>query len=343
MADEERDGLAALAADPLWLPHRINADATQVQFLRLDRAGHRAVTFLDERFLAADLPRRVLPFADVARAAAAVPPAPLHFIFHSSFSLSTLVIRLLDLPGVAMGLKEPSILSETASIGRGGRAVRPLLEAILPLLARPFAPDEAVVIKPADSANNLIPELMRIRPDARGLILYAPLPDFLASVARRGPEGRMVFRRLFTRLRRDRVFDPGFSEEDWLEQIDLQAAAMTWLIQQARFARLASAGDGRLRTLDSETLLARRGEAIAALGLHFGLGLEVDAILAGPIFSEHSKQLGRRFDAAERRRELEAARALHGQEIAMVAGWAEAVARHAGIPLTLPRPLLAPS
>jgi hypothetical protein len=118
---------------------------------------------------------------------------------------------------------------------------------------------------------------------------------------------------------------------------------MTWLIQQARFARLASAGDGRLRTLDSETLLARRGEAIAALGLHFGLGLEVDAILAGPIFSEHSKQLGRRFDAAERRRELEAARALHGQEIAMVAGWAEAVARHAGIPLTLPRPLLAPS
>jgi hypothetical protein len=152
----------------------------------------------------------------------------------------------------------------------------------------------------------------------------------------------VVYRRLFTRLRKDRVFDAGFSDEQLFEQTDLQITAMAWLTQQARFAQLCGRGEDRLRSLDSETLLLRKSEAIAGLGKHFGLNLDVDALLASPIFSLHSKQPSRSYDGAQRRREIDAARAAHGEEIGLVTQWAEGVARQAGIKLKLPCPLLAP-
>jgi hypothetical protein len=331
---------ADLVRDHAWLPHRIDASVSRIEFVRLERAQHRAVTFLEERFLPREAARRIVPFADVAREAAGLEPAPLHFLFHSSLALSTLVIRLLDLPGVSMGLKEPNILTEIAALARRGRDVRAPLATVLQLLGRPFARDEAILVKPSNSANNLVADLMKIRPDARGLILYAPLRDFLGSVARRGAPARMVFRRLFRLLRKDRGFDAGYTEDELFEQTDLQIIAMTWLTQQAQFARLCASGDGRLRAIDTETLLGRKHEALEALGRHFRLRFDVPALIASPVLTQHSKELGRPYDETERRRDIDAANLAYGEEIGMVAGWAEAVARHAGTPMELPCRLL---
>jgi hypothetical protein len=120
----------------------------------------------------------------------------------------------------------------------------------------------------------------------------------------------------------------------------LQVAALGWLAQQGLFADLAAAHGDRLRTLDSETLNARPVETMTALGTLFGIELDAAAIVAGPAFQRHSKTQSK-FGAPDRAAERADGLALHAREIAMVAEWAEAVAAHAAIPLTLPAPLLA--
>ena len=326
----------SIVSDYRWLPHRLFADGSQIQFIRLERADHRAVTFLEEQYLAPDVERVVLPLAAVIEAAAAVPLSPTHFVFHSSLALSTLTTRLFDMPGVAMGLKEPIILNEIATLSRRGMRVRPLLSSVLRLLGRPFAPGEAVVVKPGNTANVLIPDILELRPDARALIMYAPLGDFINSVARKGMWARIVYRRLFALLRQDGFFDGGHSEEDIFEMTDLQIGAMAWLTHQAQFSQvIETAVGGRVRAIDADSFLANREVAVTALARFFGLDFDVQAVIDGPVFNQHSKQLGRAFDAGERERERAAAGAAYGEEIAMVVEWARGVAAHGGVPLDL--------
>lgn len=331
-----------LVSDYCWLPHRVSAAGDQIQFVRLERADHRAVTFLEDKYLHASVERRWASTVAVAAEVERLPVAtPVHFLFHSSLALSTLASRLFDNPGVAMALKEPIVLNEIATLARRHSYSRTLLSLILRLLARPFGEGEAVVIKPGNVANNLIPELLTIRPEAHALILYSPLPMFLRSIAKRGLWGRTMYRRFFALLHKDRIFDPGFSAEDIFEQTDLQIAAMVWLNHQAQFAQIVAQSGTRIRTIDSETFLARKSDALSALAAHFKLEMDVAELMAGPAFNQHSKELGRAFDAEARQRELDKAEAMYGEEIAMVTEWVDAVAQHSGVPLVLGRPLVA--
>jgi hypothetical protein len=139
--------IAAVAKDALWLPNRYDESQDLVHFVRLTREEHRAVTFITDQYISADAPRLVLRRSDVA--AAAAPPAPLHLIFHSAYCCSTLLARAVDIEGVSMGLKEPLILNDLTGWRRRGadpRQLGAILDTVLTLLARPFAPGEAVVV-----------------------------------------------------------------------------------------------------------------------------------------------------------------------------------------------------
>ncbi len=327
-------------ADYRWLPHHIDATGNRIEFVRLKRDDHRRVTFLEDKYLGPALERVVLPLEDVAMAAQTLKPAPLRFVFHSSFALSTLMARVFDRPGLAMGLKEPVILNEIGALFRKGRRVGALLDTALRLLGRPFGAGEAVVIKPGNMANVLIPEIMA-RSDARALLMYAPLPDFLQSIARRGMFGRAIYRRNFALLNGDGVLNAGFSEAELFEQTDLQIAAMAWLNHQAQFGHvLTDDRVGQYRSLASDAMLAAPQAAVAAAGQHLGVALDAGAIVAGPLFGEHAKELGRSYNAEDRRRDVAATAVAHGEEIAMVVTWAEIVAAQQGVPMRLPVSLL---
>jgi hypothetical protein len=72
---------------------------------------------------------------------------------------------------------------------------------------------------------------------------------------------------------------------------------------------------------------------------HLHLEADRQAIANHPALRRNSKS-GAAFAAGERQRDLDAAHNAYGEEIDQVVGWAETVARQAGIPLALPRPLL---
>jgi hypothetical protein len=328
--------------DAEWLAHRYDAAADAVHLQHVPRSRHSEIPFLTDDYLAGG-PVQSVPFGG---AVAEAPPGRLHFIFHSAFCASTLLTRALDVPGLAMGLSEPVILNDAVGFRRRGgdpRAVARLLSGSMTLLARPFAPDEMVVVKPSNILNPLAAAMLRLRPDARAVLLYAPLPIFLASVARKGMWCRLWAREHLEGLLTDQAVDLGFTARDHFRQTDLQVAAVGWLAQHALFAALAAAVEpGRVVTLDSETLLAEPRRVLEALSRHYGAAPDratLDMMAAGPAFSRHSK-FGQSFNAAERVREQQAAAEAHGDEIANVVEWAGAVAANAGVSLTLPRPLL---
>lgn len=323
-----------IVCDASWLAHRYDERGDAVHFVRLDRAAHAQATFITEEYFAADAQRVVLPRA--ASVAAAGVAAPVHFIFHSAYCLSTLAARAMDLPGVAMGLKEPQILNDLIGWrhrGAAPTAVGRVLDDALRLLARPFGAGEAVVVKPSNVVNPLAGAMLAARPRARALLLYAPLPTYLASIAKKGMWGRLWVRELFGKLYADGLVSLGFDDGQLLGQTDLQIAALGWLGQHRLFAALVAAYPDRVRTLSSAVLTARPAEAMAAMSGLFGLSLDaagVAAVVAGPAFTSHSKS-GAAFDADARAREHADAAVVHGEEIEKVAIWAEAVAAANGI------------
>lgn len=336
--------IEAIARDPLWLAHRYVESKDAVQFLRVTRDEHRAATFIADDYLSKG---RIPVEIDRKQALAAVATVgPVHFIFHSAFCCSTLLARAFDRDGLAMGLKEPAILNDLVGWRRRGAAGRDVAEAMdgaLALLARPFAAGEATVIKPSNIVNGLIRMIMALRPDARALLLHAPLPLFLTSVAKKGLDGRLWVRELFVGLRRDGLVQRlGFDDEQFFGQTDLQIAAAGWLAQQALFAELVQLLGDRVRTLDSESLLDAPEASVAALAQLYGLPVD-DARVAEIVatsFGRNSKS-GEAFGRAERQAEYADATAAHRDELDKVTRWAEVTAERAGIPMTLPGALLA--
>ncbi|MGK6322480.1 hypothetical protein ACMGDM_05285 [Sphingomonas sp. DT-51] len=333
--------------DATWLAHRYDPGHDAFHLRPVGRETHRAVTFLSDEYLPATPDPLVLRRA--AARAAAPAPAPLHWIFHSAFCCSTLLARAFDLPGTAMGLKEPFVLHDLIGWRRRGEPgpdLASVLDDTLALLARPFAPGEAVVVKPSTIANAFAPALLTLRADSAALLLYAPLPTFLGSVAKKELEGRLWVRTLLTGMLDDGLARFGYSPREYLALTDLQVAALGWLGQQQLFAEVAARfGAGRVRTLDSATLMARPRDALAALAALYRLPLEgaaLDAIVAGPAFTRHSK-FGTAFDATARAAEHHDAAALHAREIEVVVRWAEQVAVTFGIAQAPPAPLLGPA
>jgi hypothetical protein len=214
-------------------------------------------------------------------------------------------------------------------------AVAERLNDALGMLARPFGDDLAVVVKPSNVFNALAPATLAMRPTSKAIILYAPLPVFLLSVARKGIWCRLWCRELLEGQIADGIVDLGFEPGDFFRQTDLQVAAVGWLAQQKLFHHMTQKfGAERIATLDSERLTANPGKALSTAASHFGLGDHAAANDAHPAFGTHSK-FGGSFRTEDRRAEYALAQTAHGDEIEKVLIWAEAVAQSANIPLTL--------
>jgi len=328
-----------LAADAQWFPARFDAANGAIRFDRLDRSAHAGVTFLDEEYLAPlNLEKATASVASLDRELQR-PGQPLHYVFHSAFAASTLLARALDVPGRSLGLKEPQVLNDVAQALRVGAVDQRAFATLLSLLARPYAPGEINVVKPSNVVNVMAPALLDADARSKAVFLYAPLARFLRSIADKGLFGRRWGRRLFAQLSADTGLDFGLPESERFELTDLQAASLGWMMHHAQAASLMDQFPDRVRSIDSETFLARRSETLGTLSDFFGLGIddaEASEIANGDVFKTHSKELGRAFDP-EQPLQPKAAVPIFDEEIGMIEKWVEAVAASAGLPMELPR------
>lgn len=323
-----------------WLAHRYDAEADAYQMRRLNRDEHDSATFITDEYLGLETNPFIIPRAEAMQS---VPTnTELHFILHSAFCASTMFARGFNLPGISMGLKEPVLLNDIVGWRRRGAAPAAVAERLdhgLHMLARPFPRDVAVIVKPSNVFNALAPLALAMRPTTKAVLLYAPLPVFLISVARKGLWCRLWVRELLEGLLTDGIVDLGFEARDFFRQSDLQVAAVGWLAQHRLFQQIISKyGTERIGTLDSETLTAAPAAVVKAAAKHFGLNVRQTDIEGHRAFSTHSK-FGGSFHTADRHAEYEAAQQAHKDEIEKVLVWAKAVADSAGIPLDLRAPL----
>lgn len=325
-----------IIADAGWFPFRLNAGGQTVQFCPIPFEMHRAITFLsDLRPGPQDM--REIPVTEIARAG--IERGPLHVIQHSGMNGSTLLARVLSQSGVVNTLKEPPILRDLVAL-RNAEGAPELRWIVTALLARPMAPGTATVVKLNNVGNALAGDLASYSDQSRILCMHAPLEIMLASLANRGAEGRAGARRLYEVLRQtgEGQFD-GLTDQIVAGMADLQLGALGWLAMQRQLWTSANRfGEARVRSIDSETLIARPLDSLPAIAGHFGIALDIEQRAAAGVFDRHSKT-GEPFNAAVRQRALAERMRQHGAEIQPIVEWTRRIAEAHRIPWELPFPL----
>ena len=241
------------------------------------------------------------------------------------------------MPRVSSISKEPQVLNDLVGWRhRGGNpaAIVAILKDSLQLLARPFAGDPVVVVKPSNVINGLAATMLDLRPQSHGLFLYAPMAEFVTSIARKGLWGRRWVRDLMAKQLLDGLIALGFEGADYIRLTDLQAAAVTWVAQFQLFNRMAEAHPSRVRMLESGDLIADPIRATSAMRKWLGLAGEV------PGFEQHvaarcgfDSKTGAAFGSGQRTTERDRGLSLYGDEIEKVVVWATDVADRAGVSL----------
>lgn len=328
----------SVALDPRWLPHTFGPDGSELTFVLVPREQHDALMFLSDEHYQSAFPKVTHRTADIVAAVGEAPAAPVHFIFHTAFCASTLLVRALDIPGTSLGLKEPDVLINLANrlTRSDDKANRDRLRLVLRLLVRPFEEGETVIVKPTNFANRLVQPMLEDLPDAKAVLLHSDLPTLLRSLVKRGMWGRIWARRLYRSLDGWTQLDTGYDAGEIFELTDLQIAGLAWLTQIQHFHAVATQMRGRVIVLDSADFLADPAATLERVGAFFGLNLDEQsaaAIADGPVFTRHSKFSQRDYSVDARAAEHDAAVADHGEEIDMVVKWVEAVALHCGVPL----------
>lgn len=334
---------AALLAEPEWLAHRYDEANDSFRFVRVTREAHQAATFLTDEHLSKTDDFVAVPRSAIDRSAFS--PAPLHFVFHSAYCCSTLVARMFDLEGTAMGLKEPVLLNDMVGWRRRGADTQKLadvLDVSLALLSRPFGNDRHVVLKPSSIVSAIAPAMLGIRPNAKALLLYAPIEDFLSSIAVKGLWGRQWVRISLIGQAKDNALSHRFSTEQLLELTDLQAAGLGWLSHLAIFSRMqAKYGSDRVAICDSVSLLKDPLATTHAFYSHFDIAIDYEQareVAQGEAFTRNSKDRSE-YSASQRREQLDLTRQSNREEIEMVAEWVRRLATDSGID-SEPRPTI---
>jgi hypothetical protein len=329
-----------------WLPYWYKENDDALIFAHLPREAQRRAVFLDPRFLARAPKSDLVPMTELPDSEIREQAGKMHFIFHTAFCCSTLLTRALDIPGVSMGLKEPSVLVTFARhFGTGRRTPGGLsgLGITLDLLSRPLITGEAQIIKPANTVNHIIPTILHSRPDAKALVLYSSLEAFLLAIARRGLDGREFARQLYSQCALAIPIE-NLTPEQLFMQTDLQIAARAWLMQTTFIAKVAKRfGPDRVRILSSDTMLANKTGALTRVARFFDLPLgaaQIAAIAHGPVFKEHSKHPALAFDTAAHEAQHDEAGARHFDEVNAVRAWARTLAYRTGAPLALTETLM---
>jgi hypothetical protein len=332
-------GLEEILSDARWFPLEFDVNRDSFRFVYLEPGRLRDVSFIK------NIKDEHPPTHAVSRAgvqAMTIPPARLNLILHSSLGGSTLLARALGEQGIAVPLQEPPILTDVIAFGLRNSVARSvaLLDCVTRLLSRPHADGETVVCKVCGIGNSLSIAMAEKNPASRLLCLDTPLDEMLSSYAARGAEGRRAARKLLIGIRNSRFLVGELPEEKFVEYIDLQFAALSWLsMRNVMLHATAVLGKDRVRSISSQQLMERPGETLAAVSAHFGLALDVDKRLASGIFDRHSKT-GEPFSAAQRIERTAQRIRDHREEIEPVVEWTRRVAESVGISWALPDPLI---
>lgn len=304
VAAQQRVPVPQLLADPRWFLAGLDGEGGVFNFLYADHATLAREAFLDRRWNIDRLARCDIAIGELLQAAPLVlPRTRVNFLWHTGFCCSTLISRLLDMPGRNLSLSEPMVFTTLADIARAGafpdRGTRMrFAQVILHLLGRPHEPGAVVTIKPAPVSSCLLAETAELT-SGKMLLLHSDCRSFVVSAMGKGEDGKGYVRRMLQALTIDGLRPDGRDDLS-----DLEAAALVWRMQAASFAKHPLGA-----SLDCDAFLAAPQEALSKIDAFYNLGLgaaRIAKVLDGPLFKHNAKDASQSFDAARRRDEHDA-------------------------------------
>ncbi|MGH7107103.1 MAG: hypothetical protein ACREFT_11385, partial [Acetobacteraceae bacterium] len=176
-----------------------------MRLVRLDEAGYRAASFLDQRILRTS-PEQALMSAAVLAQATKLLTARAHYIFHIGHVGSTLVSRLVGESESFFSVREPAMLRDMALKPAQERASGPIdLGGILALLGRTWRSGQRAVVKATSFVSEIAEPVLDVDCSSAAVFMFTPALAYLRCILG-GPNSRLEARALaasrLSRLRR---------------------------------------------------------------------------------------------------------------------------------------------
>lgn len=329
--------------------HLFAFEGNQAIFAAMDRGAYRRSIFLDRRIQAASPETFSVPIDALVRFVDEHLPAAgaSGWIFHIAHCGSTLLARALDRPDRSLVLREPFALRQlgvaraqqgTDSAPAGDWLSR--LRLAIFLYRRPYRPGAPAIVKANVPVNFMLPQILEIAPAAPAILLYFPLRPYLLAILR-SPQHRNWVTNVTTQVQPALERLAGGLDGAGIAE----RAAALWMAQMRLYAEALARFDG-VRSLHAEALFDTPRPILEAAARHLGIAIaerDLDAIVAGDLFSTYSKAPGQAFDNA-RRLEVRAESAGRlGAEIDAARRWIEPRLARYPLPAVLDRPLTGPS
>jgi len=286
-------------------------------FREMTRDSYRESAFLDDRLLS---PNPELYGFSIDQAMAidltsSLPPYRL--IFHTAYCCSTLLSRALDISGRTMVYREPVHLHQLAVARRRftefpqlvtGRWPE-LLRFSLSMLSKVWSGNEVSIIKPTDSCNNIIIDILALDGGSRAVLLYSQAREFIASNLKSA--GRRRFLKNFLgRSIRENALDSGsiLHSVDASGLPDAESAAYVWMTQILSYRKALSERADQCACIDSARLLSNTRCALMDCNQFLEIGLsetDIDAVVDSGLWQRHAKDATRSYSSAERQHEMQ--------------------------------------
>jgi hypothetical protein len=320
-----------LINDSNYLAYKFNFDTECLSFLAINRDEIRQVSSLKQSEIDANRQFIDVPLAQVAAvldsADQSLSDNPPRFIFHTAFCGSTFLSRSLDVDGVSVSLREPQILLDAANAKRlqwqsksSNLNYRHLPKLFLALLQKHAKPSEKLIIKPINSVNNIIPELMQITGTGPALMLYTDARNFVLSTLKKGEGGKQTIRSMFDLLRCDFEHLSNLQLTHTIHMTDLRIIMTLWRLQleQAEQALQQFSANSTLASLYGEELILNPRKSLRACNQFLDLGIssdQVDAIAASDDRLIDAKNRNERFGIQQRKIIYERLESFYGDDL----------------------------
>lgn len=322
---------------PDYLAYRFDFQTENLEFLPITRSEIRQVSSLSREFLGPNRPAIQVPLAEVMplleSAGNTLEKNPPRFIFHTAFCSSTFLSRCLDVEGDTIGLREPQLLLDAANARRlqwrsstTGLNYADLPKLALLLLHKHAGRSEKLVIKPINSVNNIIPELLQISGGVKSLMLYTDARNFLLSTLKKGEESKYAVRAMFDLARCDFAHLANLRLSDALHMTDIKVILTLWRLQieQAEQALQQFSPINRMASVYGERLIDDPLETLQAANRFLDLGIaaeKISEIANSDRRSRDAKNAGQTFSAGKRKEAYDKVESYHGTELDSALNW----------------------
>jgi len=317
--------LTTLFHSPEFYPQWIDFENSALHFVHMSRESYRNSVFLDVRTQHLGDPIQKVSLDDVLRANRGnhAKSPRVHYILNTAFCCSTLLARYFELFPECFVLKEPSMLTQLATVApQSVSRWEDVFVVCVKLLSRTYLETEKPVIKVHEACNVLGNRLLQ-DPQVTITFLTTPVRRFLLSVLKEEFRREWVRRRVSQMSQRPE-FAGVFQNLDVAGLSDAQAACCMWLANHMQSQRLSSE---RVLVVNGDDVADHSLQTLTRIAKAAGFAVsekELDAIVSHPSVSRYSKNSSIPFNATSRQKEMEQLDQQWGEEAQVAIHWMEA-------------------